>query len=109
MLTIVNIAIMLALIIVLFQMQKKHVSFSKRVFTGLGLGILLGIFMQVTYGSDSSVVSTTTDWYSLVGSGYIRLLMMIVIPLVMVSIIKAITNLEKTSQLGKMSAWIIGI
>ncbi|SEQ19985.1 L-cystine transporter [Piscibacillus halophilus] len=109
MLTIVNIAIMLVLITVLYQLQKKHVSFSKRVFTGLGFGVLLGIFLQVAYGSDSSVVSSTTDWYSLVGSGYIRLLMMIVIPLVMVSIIKAITNLEKTSQLGKMSGWIIGI
>lgn len=109
MLIMINMAIMLALIIVLYQMQKKHVSFSKRVFTGLGLGILLGIFLQVAYGSDSGVVTTTTDWYSLVGSGYIRLLMMIVIPLVMVSIIKAITNLEKTSQLGKMSGWIIGI
>ncbi|MGP4072384.1 L-cystine transporter [Piscibacillus sp. B03] len=109
MLIMINMAIMFALIIVLYQMQKKHVSFSKRVFTGLGFGILLGIFLQVAYGSDSNVVSTTTDWYSLVGSGYIRLLMMIVIPLVMVSIIKAITNLEKTSQLGKMSGWIIGI
>lgn len=100
---------MLVLLAILFQMQKKHVSFSKRVFSGLGLGILLGIFLQVAYGSDSGVVSSTTDWFSLVGSGYIRLLMMIVIPLVMVSIIKAITNLEKTSQLGKMSGWIIGI
>ncbi|TFB18926.1 L-cystine transporter [Filobacillus milosensis] len=109
MLLILNIIIMLLLLTVLFQMQKKHITFSKRVFTGLGLGVLLGIFLQIAYGSDSNVVSSTTDWYSLVGSGYIRLLMMIVIPLVMVSIIKAITNLEKTSQLGKMSGWIIGI
>src|SRR5690606_24218375 len=34
---------------------------------------------------------------------------MIVVPLVMVSIIQAITNLEKTAQLGKMAGWIIGI
>src|SRR5690625_5083439 len=35
--------------------------------------------------------------------------MMIVIPLVMVSIIQSIINLEKSSELGNMSAWIIGI
>ncbi|GEL77321.1 L-cystine transporter [Tenuibacillus multivorans] len=109
MLLVLNALIMFLLLVVLFQMQKKHVSFSKRVFAGLGLGVLLGIFLQVAYGSESNLVADTTEWYSLIGSGYIRLLMMIVIPLVMVSIIKAITNLEKTSQLGKMSGWIIGI
>ncbi|WP_138420247.1 L-cystine transporter [Aquibacillus sediminis] len=108
-LIIVNIAIMFGLISVLYYMQKQHVSFSKRVFTGLGLGILLGIFLQIAYAADSVVVNTTTDWYNIVGRGYVSLLMMIVIPLVMVSIIQAIMNLEKTVELGKMSAWIIGI
>ncbi|GGD03878.1 L-cystine uptake protein TcyP [Thalassobacillus devorans] len=104
-----NIAVLLVLIGILVKMQQKHFSFSKRVFTGLGFGILLGIAMQVIYGADSNVVAQTTDWYSIVGSGYVRLLMMIVIPLVMVSIIQSIINLEKSSELGKMSGWIIGI
>jgi len=108
-LIIVNIAVLLGIIGLLIWMQKQHFSFTKRVFTGLGLGILLGALMQVIYGADSFVVEQTMDWYSIVGSGYIRLLMMIVIPLVMVSIIQSITNLEKTAELGKMSAWIIGI
>ncbi|GAB2542286.1 L-cystine transporter [Gracilibacillus alcaliphilus] len=106
---IINVAIMLIFIGILIVMQRKHVSFSKRVFAGLGLGILLGAFLQIAYSADSEVVSSTTDWYSIAGSGYIRLLMMIVIPLVMVSIIQSIINLEKSAELGKMSAWIIGI
>ncbi|GAE92577.1 L-cystine uptake protein TcyP [Gracilibacillus boraciitolerans JCM 21714] len=106
---IINIAIMLIFIGILFAMQKKYVSFSKRVFAGLGLGILLGAFLQIVYSADSEVVSATTDWYNIVGRGYVRFLMMIVIPLVMVSIIQSIINLEKSSELGKMSAWIIGI
>ncbi|MDX8045062.1 cation:dicarboxylase symporter family transporter [Gracilibacillus sp. S3-1-1] len=108
-LIIVNIAIMLLFLGLLIRMQRKHVSFSKRVFTGLGLGILLGAFLQLVYSADSDIVATTTDWYKIVGSGYVRLLMLIVIPLVMVSIIQSIINLEKSSELGKMSAWIIGI
>lgn len=104
-----NVLIMLALIGILFYMQKKHVSFSKRVLTGLVLGILLGTFLQMAYQPESAVVSTTTDWFNIVGRGYVSLLMMIVIPLIMVSIIQSIINLDKSSDLGKMSAWIIGI
>ncbi|MBP1969803.1 L-cystine uptake protein TcyP (sodium:dicarboxylate symporter family) [Virgibacillus natechei] len=104
-----NIAVLLAIIGLLIWMQKQHFSFTKRVFTGLGLGIVLGGILQAIYGVDSNVLAETTEWYSIVGSGYISLLMMIVIPLVMVSIIQSIINLEKTAELGKMSAWIIGI
>ncbi|WP_372508762.1 L-cystine transporter [Pseudalkalibacillus decolorationis] len=105
----VNIVILLAIMGLLIWMQKKHLSFSKRVFTGLGLGIVLGAFLQMTYGTGSDVLEQTTDWYNIVGRGYITLLMMIVVPLVMVSIIQSIINLEKSSELRKMSAWIIGI
>lgn len=106
---VINSIALLALISLLIWMQRKHFSFTKRVFTGLGLGIILGAILQAIYGAESEVLTTTTDWYGIVGSGYIKLLMMIVIPLVMVSIIQSIINLEKTSQLGKMSGWIIGI
>ncbi|MGB8002166.1 MAG: L-cystine transporter [Anaerobacillus sp.] len=108
-LVVVNIAILFVLIGVLIKMQQKHVSFSKRVFTGLGFGVAIGVYLQIAFGASSEIVSQTSDWYGIVGSGYVRLLMMIVIPLVMVSIIQSITNLEKTSELGKMSGWIIGI
>lgn len=106
---VINMFALLAIIGLLFYMQKKYVSFTKRVFTGLGLGIVLGAILQAVYGTGSDVLAETTDWYNIVGRGYIRFLMMIVIPLVMVSIIQSIINLEKTSELGKMSAWIIGI
>lgn len=108
-LTIVNIVVILAIIGLLIWMQKKHFSFTKRVFTGLGLGIVFGAVLQAIYGTGSDILAETTSWFSIVGSGYIRLLMMIVVPLVMVSIIQSIINLEKTAQLGKMAAWIIGI
>ncbi|WP_217424804.1 L-cystine transporter [Virgibacillus ihumii] len=106
---IINIAVLLMLVGVLFYMQKKHFSFSKRVFTGLGLGIVLGAVLQMIYGAESEVLGQTGAWYDIVGRGYVSLLMMIVVPLVMVSIIQSIINLKKSSDLGKMSAWIIGI
>jgi L-cystine uptake protein TcyP (sodium:dicarboxylate symporter family) len=106
---VLNIVIMLAIIGLLIYMQKKHVSFTKRVFTGLILGIVLGGYLQVAFGPESEVTVTTTDWYSIAGKGYVNLLMMIVMPLVLVSIIQSITNLKNSRDFGKMSAWIIGI
>src|SRR5690625_5040837 len=105
----INIVVLLAIIGLLIFMQKKHVSFTKRVFTGLGIGIVFGVILQAVYGVGSDVLAETTEWFNVVGRGYIRLLMMIVVPIVMVSIIQSIINLEKTTELGKMSAWIIGI
>lgn len=105
----INVVVLLALIGLLIYMQKKHISFSKRVFTGMGIGIVLGAILQAIYGEGSSILTGTLDWYSIVGSGYVRFLMVIVVPLVMISIIRAIINLDKTKELGKMAGWIIGI
>lgn len=106
---IVNIVVLLIVIGLLYSMQKKHISFGKRVLTAMGAGIVLGAILQGIYGVGSDILAGTLDWYSIVGSGYVRLLMLIVVPLVMVSIIRAIINLEKTKELGKMAGWVIGI
>ncbi|GIO51950.1 L-cystine transporter [Paenibacillus cellulositrophicus] len=107
--TVVNVVVMLILIGLLIWMQKKHVSFTKRVFTGLALGIIFGFILQWAFGTQSEVVSKSTDWFSLVGSGYVGLLQMVVIPLIMVSIISAIMNLKGRQNLGKMSGSIIAV
>ncbi|QFK72779.1 cation:dicarboxylase symporter family transporter [Pradoshia sp. D12] len=108
-LVIINILILLALVGVLFYMQKKHVSFAKRVFTGLGLGILLGVFLQFAFDPESAVLADTKNWYSIVGTGYVSFLKMIVMPLIVVSIISAIIRIKGQAGVGKISFSIIGI
>jgi uncharacterized protein len=108
-LTIINIAIMLLFILGLFWMQKKHVTFSKRVFTALGIGIVFGIVLQWIYGVSSEVILKTTDWFNIIGGGYVKLLQMIVMPLVFISILSAFTKLKLKSNIGKISGLIIGI
>lgn len=108
-LVILNIVILFALIIGLFMMQKKHVSFSKRVFAGLGLGILFGLIIHLLYGTTSEVTSTTIEWFSIVGSGYVKLLQMVVMPLVFISIVGAFTKVKLSKNLGKISVYGIGI
>lgn len=108
-LVIVNIAVLILLIVLLGWMQKKHISFTKRVFAGLILGIAYGVILQWIYTPDSKVISDSMEWFDLVGSGYVGLLQMVVIPLIMVSIIMAILNLSGKQNLGKISGSIIGV
>ncbi|WP_028855245.1 L-cystine transporter [Psychrilyobacter atlanticus] len=108
---ILNILIMAILVYVLAWMQKSYKSFTNRVFTGLGLGILFGVSMQVFYGQGSEIISNTLQWTNIIGSGYVSLLKMIVIPLIMVSIASSVINAEESenSSIAKMSTTIIGL
>ncbi|QYY43268.1 L-cystine transporter [Aneurinibacillus thermoaerophilus] len=108
-LVIVNVAFMLLFITGLYIMQKKHISFSKRVFTALGVGVVFGLVMQFFYGTKSEVVKTSIDWFNIVGTGYVKLLQMIVMPLVFISILSAFTKLKLSNNIGKISGIIIGI
>ncbi len=108
-LIIVNIAVLLLLMSGLFIMQRKHISFTKRVFAALGLGLLFGILLHLLYGTDSAVTSGTIDWFNIVGTGYVKLLQMIVMPLIFISIIGAFTKLKITKNIGKISLLVIGI
>lgn len=108
-LIIVNIAVLLLLMFGLFILQKKHVSFSKRVFIGLGLGLIFGFIIHLIYGTTSEVTIGTIDWFNIVGSGYVKLLQMVVMPLVFISIVGAFTKLKLTKNIGKISVLVIGI
>ncbi|MFM9276853.1 L-cystine transporter [Paenibacillus jiagnxiensis] len=108
-LVVLNVVVLLALLGILYWMQKKHISFTKRVFTGLGIGLVYGVILQFAYGADSETLAKSVDWFNLVGNGYVKLLQMIVIPLIMVSIISAIMNLKGKQNLGKMSFSIIAV
>ncbi|HZG16105.1 MAG TPA: L-cystine transporter [Candidatus Bathyarchaeia archaeon] len=108
-LTVVNIAIMIILIGALFWLQRKHVSFSKRVFLALGLGILFGLGLQLVYGTKSETLKTSIDWFNIVGKGYVQLLSMIVMPLVFLSILSAFTKLKLTNNLGKVSGLVLAV
>ena len=106
---IINVLVLILLVGILYWMQRKHISFTKRVFAGLGLGVLFGVALQLIYTSTSDVVVKSTDWFNLIGYGYVRLLQMMVIPLIMVSIISAIMKLKGGKNLGKMSGLIITV
>ncbi|UER67875.1 cation:dicarboxylase symporter family transporter [Borrelia sp. BU AG58] len=105
--TLSNIAIMFGLVGLLYFFHKKRISFTKRIFTALGLGVIFGVSMKYFYGSESLVIEESIKWINILGIGYIRFLKMIVMPLIIVSIISAIVKLTNTEDVWKMSLSVI--
>ena len=68
------------------------------------LGVALGALAQAVYGLGSPAITGTLPWVGIVGAGYVRLLQMVIAPLVLVSILAAVTKLSNTRSLGKPSA-----
>lgn len=99
-----------ALLVVLWYLKNKlNKSFTFRVFTALGLGIVLGALMQLTLGRGSDAATLALDWMSLVGTGYIDLLKMLVMPLVFVAIVGAFTRTQATENLGKIGGTVLAV
>ena len=93
----------------LYRMQALHLSFTRRVFAGLAMGVLLGAMFQFAYGAAAPTVALTNQYIDIVGSGYVNLLKMIVMPLIMVSIIAAVLKFKDAKSLGKISGLTIFI
>lgn len=106
--TILVLAVAAAIIFGLSYMQKKHMTFTKRVLTALVVGILFGGALQLIFGAGSEVIQTSNTWLNIIGSGYVRLLNMIVIPLVFVAITTSIVN-QDASALRKSAFSIIAV
>ena len=102
-----NIIIFIALLIGLIVLRKKKVSFSIRVFSGLIAGIIFGFLLQWFYRTSPEKLTVTGDWLNIIGSGYVSLLQMIVMPLIFISILSAFTKMESGKGLGKMAALVL--
>ena len=98
-----------ALIAVLRYLKAKDKSFTFRVFTALGMGIVLGAGIQLALGRGSDAATTALDWMSLVGTGYIDLLRMLVMPLVFVAIVGAFTRTKAVDNLGKIGGSVLAV
>lgn len=103
---IINILIMIALIYILLYLRRKRISFTVRVLLALVLGIVFGGALQLIFGTGSDVINSSVSWFNVIGTGYVRLLRMIVIPLIFVSIVNAIIS-QDSKNLGKMAFQII--
>ncbi|WP_046377073.1 L-cystine transporter [Staphylococcus aureus] len=105
-LTLINIIVLVIFIVILHMMARKHISFAKRVFTALGIGIVFGVLLHLFYGTHSNVITSTSDWFNIVGQGYVALLQMIVMPLIFISIVAAFTKIQIGEKFAKIGSLI---
>ncbi|HDI0910427.1 TPA: L-cystine transporter [Staphylococcus aureus] len=105
-LTLINIIVLVIFIVILHMMARKHISFAKCVFTALGIGIVFGVLLHLVYGTHSNVITSTSDWFNIVGQGYVALLQMIVMPLIFISIVAAFTKIQIGEKFAKIGSLI---
>jgi L-cystine uptake protein TcyP (sodium:dicarboxylate symporter family) len=105
MLLFLSFLIMIVLIGGLFYLQRKECAYSRRVVIGLVLGIVFGlIFNSILSEGNAKVFS---DWVSVLGSVYVKLLQMIAIPLVLICVLLAFTKVEIKSNVLKIGGTIV--
>lgn len=112
--TILFIVVLFALFFVMKQMEKKKVKFSTRMLSATGIGLVLGLLIQVVGGFPNAplevpFIAEINKWYGLFANGFMDLLKMLVIPLIFVSIMRVIINMKQGENLGKLTARTLGL
>ena len=96
--TFAAIILMVIAILLMRSLANKKVDFSKRMIIGLVLGLAIGIGIDLI-GTNSALYQDNARaeiaaWYALVGSGFIRLVQLLAVPVVFLSIIKVIIDVD---------------
>lgn len=111
--TVTFIAILISIFLGINYLGKIKIQFSTRMILstiiGLGLGLIIQFVAKFPNNpSEITWISEISKWYGLVGNGFIDLLKMLVVPIVLISIIRVIMNMEKDDNIGKLTVVSIG-
>jgi len=104
---IINLAVFAGLIVLLARLP--NMSLSKRILSGLVAGVVFGLALQLFHAGSPEAIAGTLEWTNVVGSAYVSLLRMIIIPLVLVMMIAAVVRMEEVAALGKIGGMVVGI
>ena len=108
-LVIINLLVFAGIMVFLTRFRRPAFSLSQQILAGLGAGIFFGFALQFTYSGNTDIISGTLEWTNVIGSGYVNLLRMIIMPLVLVMMIAAVVRMREVATLGKIGAVVIGI
>lgn len=99
--TLIALLALIGTYVLLNRLKKRKSSFQVRMMTALALGLGIGIAIDL-FGSSIGLLYTDyaqmeiTTWFSIFGSGFIRLVQLLAVPIVFLSIIEVITKVEGT-------------
>ncbi|NIW23436.1 MAG: cation:dicarboxylase symporter family transporter, partial [Gammaproteobacteria bacterium] len=105
----INLFIIAAGVLVLFQLGRTGMGLSRRVLIALVAGAAVGVVFQALYAADPETISGTLAWSNVIGGGYINLLRMIVMPLILVSMTAAVVRMDEAATLGKIGGLVVGL
>ena len=109
-LALVNLVLFVGLMSVLYQLGKREQwTLSRRVLLGLIGGTLFGFALSGLYGGNQSVVDPTLEWINIIGSSYVSLLRMIIMPLILITMIAAVLKVDEIKSLGKIGGTVVSV
>jgi L-cystine uptake protein TcyP (sodium:dicarboxylate symporter family) len=108
-LVIINLIVFAGLMILLFRLKKPGTPLSRQILAGLVAGIVFGFALQLFYAGNHAAIAGTLEWTNVIGSAYVNLLRMIIMPLVLVMMIAAVVRMRDLAALGRIGGSVIGI
>ena len=106
---ILNLLVFFALVILIAKQMQVGLSLSKQILLGLTLGVIFGLGLQLFYVGNNEVIKDTLTWTNVVGSIYVNLLRMVIMPLVLTMMIAAVVKMRDVTSLGKVGFSVVGI
>ncbi|MCZ6852940.1 MAG: cation:dicarboxylase symporter family transporter [Gammaproteobacteria bacterium] len=105
----INLTVFVGLIVLLARLRGPNFSLPKQILAGLIAGVVFGLGLQLIYAGNQPAIEGTLTWTNVVGSSYVNLLRMIIMPLVLVMMIAAVVRMGEVAILGKIGGVVIGI
>lgn len=113
--TLIAIILFIAALVFLKVLKDKRVSFSQRMIIGLVIGLVLGVGLDLVGSSNPIFVdyarTEISVWFGLVGTGFLKLVQLLAVPVVFLSIIKVVVDVEGDrikSLTGRTFATLLG-
>jgi len=108
--TVINLVLFSGLLSLLYQASKRESwSLSRRVLLGLLGGIGFGLLLEAFYASNPIVLDETLQWTNILGSSYVALLRMIIMPLILITMIAAVLKVDEIKSLGKIGGTVVTV
>lgn len=95
--TITAFIVFLVALFILQQLKNRKLSFTVRMLSALSMGLIVGVAIDLIGGNMdvyTSAKSEISTWLTLFGSGFLRFVQLLAVPIVFLSIIKVMTDLE---------------
>ena len=105
----INLAVFAGLIVLLTRFRRSTFTLSQQILAGLVAGVVFGLALQLLYSGNPDAVQGTLTWTNVVGTSYVNLLRMVIMPLVLVMMITAVVRMRELGALGQIGGTVIGL